>query len=395
MKSSLLPLLLRRLTLALTATALGLALAPQVLAQANSNPPERLTYQGFLVDANGTALANSAPRNYDVIFRIYDRQSAGTLAWAEQQTVTVDKGYFSVLLGEGSQAGSEPRPSLSAVFAGPEASDRYVGVTVKGMGTGGTDLNILPRLRLLTSPYAFLARQATALVSPNGSNLVTAADGALTVAGTVSGTSFAGSGAGLTGLTSDQIPTLSATKITSGTLSDARLSSNIPNLDASQTFTGNQTVVGKVTATSFAGYGIVPVGTIVMWSGTTAPTGWALCTGQTVNGVTTPDLRGRFVLSSGSGSGLTPRTVGQADGKETHTLTTAEMPSHSHTFRSNGASVTMLGGASGDLADSDDSGGFANISPLLSATGVQSTGGGAAHNNMPPYHVLAFIMRVY
>ena len=383
---------LRILTLALAVMAL--AVAPQARAQANSNPPERLTYQGFLVDANGTALANTAPRNYDVIFRIYDRQSAGTLTWAEQQTVTVDKGYFSVLLGEGSQVGSEPRPSLSAVFAGTEASERYVGVTVKGMGAGGTDLNILPRLRLLTSPYAFLARHATALVSPNGANLVTTANGALTIAGTVSGTSFTGSGANLTGLTAAQIPSLSATKITSGTLADARLSSNIPKLDAAQTFTEDQTVVGKVTATSFSGNGTIPVGGIIMWSGTTPPTGWALCTGQTVNGNETPDLRGRFVLASGNALGLSARTVGQTGGEQAHTLTTAEMPAHSHDFRSDGAAVLILGGASGQFADSDDSGGFGETDPIFRPSKVQNTGGGDAHNNMPPFYVLAFIMRV-
>ncbi|MBM3882741.1 MAG: hypothetical protein FJ387_23965, partial [Verrucomicrobia bacterium] len=91
------PIPIRVLTLVVSATAL--TVAPRALAQANSNPPERLTYQGFLVDANGTALGNSAPRNYDNVFRLYDNQSAGNLKWAEQQTVTVDKGYFSVLLG--------------------------------------------------------------------------------------------------------------------------------------------------------------------------------------------------------------------------------------------------------------------------------------------------------
>ena len=41
--------------------------------------------------------------------------------------MTVDKGYFSVLLGEGASTG-EPRPVLSTLFKGPTASDRYVGI---------------------------------------------------------------------------------------------------------------------------------------------------------------------------------------------------------------------------------------------------------------------------
>ena len=68
------------------------------LQAADANPPERMTYQGFLVDGNGAALGNSAPANYDVVFRIYNAKSGGTPIWSEQQTVTVDKGYFSVLL---------------------------------------------------------------------------------------------------------------------------------------------------------------------------------------------------------------------------------------------------------------------------------------------------------
>ena len=108
-------------------------------------------------------------------FGIYDDQSAGTLLWAEQQTVTVDKGYFSVLLGEGSDIG-EPRPGLPTLFASNTASDRFVQITVKGIGSGGADATILPRLRLLTSPYAYLAQHAInagRLVNDSSSQIVT------------------------------------------------------------------------------------------------------------------------------------------------------------------------------------------------------------------------------
>ena len=39
-------------------------------ARATVFPPERMTYQGFLVDANGVALGLSSPENYDLIFSI-------------------------------------------------------------------------------------------------------------------------------------------------------------------------------------------------------------------------------------------------------------------------------------------------------------------------------------
>jgi hypothetical protein len=166
---------------------------------ADGNPPERLTFQGFLADGNGNALAPNAPRNYDVIFRIYDSQSGGTLKWTEQQTVTVDKGYFNVLLGEGSAVGAEPRPLLSNVFGGADASDRFVGFTVKGIGPSGVDVDILPRQRVLTSPYSFLAKQAISIV---------------------------------------------------GGVSDSSLSANVALLNRDQTFTGANTFNGALVATN-------------------------------------------------------------------------------------------------------------------------------------------------
>ena len=68
---------------------------------------------------------------------------------------------------------------------------------------------------------------------------------------------------------------------------------------------------------------LVPVGTIVLWSGTTSniPTGWVLCNGS--NG--TPDLRDRFIVGAGS-----TYSVGATGGEASHTLTEDELPSHTH-----------------------------------------------------------------
>ena len=145
----------------------AIALGQAGLARAaDANPPERMTYQGFLVDGNGAALGNSAPANYDVVFRIYNAKSGGTPIWSEQQTVTVDKGYFSVLLGEGSQVNSEDSGSLSSAFDGADASDRFIGITVSGLGGGNVE--IAPRLRLVTSPYSFTASNARRLTDGSG-----------------------------------------------------------------------------------------------------------------------------------------------------------------------------------------------------------------------------------
>lgn len=261
-------------------TALSRCLVPLIAAaalhaqpvRADGNPPERLAYQGFLNDANGNPLGNTntGPKNYDVIFRIWSDPTAGSELWAEQQTITVDKGYFSVLLGEGSAYQSEPRPALlSGIFTNNSASDRYVEITVKGIGAGSppADVTIAPRLRLLTSPYAFLARYAVNaqnVVNAAGSQIVSIVGtnvgvnnstphSALDVSGTLTATgltvngpittpatinagqvtagSFSGSGAGLTAL--------NAANLATGTVPDGLLSSNVAMLGDNQTFTGN------------------------------------------------------------------------------------------------------------------------------------------------------------
>jgi len=130
---------------------------------ANANPPERLSYQGFLTDSSGDPLGSNAdgtsnPTNYDIIFRIYDEESdseTDNLLWSETQTVTIDNGSFSVLLGEGTRtSSSEPYPDLSKVWSGTTvlatASDRFIGITVSGLGD-----EIAPRLQLMTSPMPF------------------------------------------------------------------------------------------------------------------------------------------------------------------------------------------------------------------------------------------------
>jgi hypothetical protein len=146
-------------TIALVA---AMHLGESALAQATSRPPDRMTYQGFIAGSDGVALGNTAPKNYDVIFRIFDSETGGIPLWGEQQTVTVDAGLFSVLLGEGSAVNGTPNAgiTLSTLFNGGTASDRYVGITIKGIGSGGTDVDVMPRMRLLSSPYAFLASRS-------------------------------------------------------------------------------------------------------------------------------------------------------------------------------------------------------------------------------------------
>jgi hypothetical protein len=147
-------------------------------------PPDRVTYQGYLTGGDGVPLGNAVPRAYDLLIRILSVESGGTPLWVEQQTVTVDKGYFSLVIGEGASVVgfTNSTAGLGSVFQGATASDRFVGLTVRGIGSNGSDVEILPRVRLLSAPYAYLTQTTTRLVDASGSDAVTASSGGLTFA---------------------------------------------------------------------------------------------------------------------------------------------------------------------------------------------------------------------
>jgi hypothetical protein len=154
--------------------ALALALAPVARAQ----NPQYMSYQGYLTDGYGNALGstNTGPKAYDVVFRIWDLPTGGTIGgaddlFAELQTVTVDNGYFSVLLGQGTSHQAEPHGQLSGVFTSLNAP-RYVEMTVLGIGVNGASVTILPRLQLVDAPYALLA--VNAVNAANATNAVNA-----------------------------------------------------------------------------------------------------------------------------------------------------------------------------------------------------------------------------
>ena len=182
-------------------------------------------------------------------------------------------------------------------------------------------------------------------------------------------------------------------------------------------------VAGKVKATEFIGNGTTPLGGIIMWSGSTAPSGWALCNGGTVNGYKTPNLKGRFVVGydnsvadyNNPGNLSTKGTkTSAAAGAEWVTLSEAQMPSHthggntnsdgahSHSFRSYIGNFKYSGSWTEGTTKNIGKGQFITTTDVLTtgsnhkhAFTTDPAGSGRAHENRPPYYTLAYIMRVY
>jgi microcystin-dependent protein len=129
---------------------------------------------------------------------------------------------------------------------------------------------------------------------------------------------------------------------------------------------------------------LIPRGIIIMWNSTQIPNGWTLCDGTNC----TPDLRGRFILGYDNKQGLCK--IGQTGGEENHLLTIGEIPSHSHTYNINNNASSFLTGASGAGASSANA---TNTSGINDFTYLNSSTN-SAHNNMPPFYVLTYIMKL-
>jgi microcystin-dependent protein len=142
---------------------------------------------------------------------------------------------------------------------------------------------------------------------------------------------------------------------------------------------------------------LVPVGGIIMWSGSiaTIPTGWALCNGS--NG--TPNLTSKFIVGAASDSGTgeifnssTGETSGiyapgNTGGSTAHKLTVDEIPSHAHRVGTRDSTADGGGIPQNEFAQN-----YPSVQNIYVTS--QSVGGDDYHENRPPYYALAFIMRV-
>jgi microcystin-dependent protein len=160
------------------------------------------------------------------------------------------------------------------------------------------------------------------------------------------------------------------------------------------------------------------VGEIRIFGFNFAPTGWALCQGQTMpisqntalfsllgttyggNGTSTfqlPDLRGRVPVSFGTGTGLSAYELGQAGGTESVTLTEDQMPAHNHTLQASDDPATntkpagrVLGRAR-DRTFADAPDGTTTMNP----GSIASVGGGQPASIVQPYLGLNFCIALF
>jgi len=161
------------------------------------------------------------------------------------------------------------------------------------------------------------------------------------------------------------------------------------------------------------------VGEVRLFCGNFAPSGWALCDGQLLpisqntalfsllgtfyggDGRSTfalPNLQGAFALHAGAsaGPGLSQRLTGQTGGNEAVTLTGAQLPAHGHAMSAVPGATTGTPDATVSLAPTSNGSALYRTPDSVylntAAADMSPSGGGAPHNNLPPYLTVTFII---
>ena len=312
-----------------------------------------IAYQGVLRDAQGNVLTVHAQT---ITFRLYSQASGGTPLWARAIAVNLDNnGLFNVELSDaGTSVEGATYETLAEALKAARSGALFVGLEV-----ANSSGEISPRQKILMTPYSSWAAD------------VTNASGNFSVAGTA---------------------TIRDAHVTGETVLDGKTT-----VSGDATFANNVTISGTLNVKdtgSFQGYGTIPVGGIIMWSGSYAsiPKGWALCDGN--NG--TPNLTGKFVKAAGSDN------IGSTGGNAGNQVALSEgnIPAHTHMYAgddhldyisdptySPSLEANIVSTPGGYDADSKDSGN-ARIYK------TSSTGSGTSFSIEPDYYALAYIMRI-
>ncbi len=152
---------------------------------------------------------------------------------------------------------------------------------------------------------------------------------------------------------------------------------------------------------------ILPVKSILLWSGDeeNVPDGWAICNGQTVGAITTPDLRGKFIIGAGSTynigdtGGATSTSVTASFTVLAHSLSNDEMPLHVHPYKdyTNVLAYCYNSGYPEVGASGSASTSYRTSGATGSGTGHTHTGNSITFSDItyfPYYYSLNYIMKV-
>jgi microcystin-dependent protein len=160
------------------------------------------------------------------------------------------------------------------------------------------------------------------------------------------------------------------------------------------------------------------LGEIRLFAGNYAPQDWAICNGSTLqvnnyqalyaligntyggtapNTFAVPDMRGRLLVGTGSGTGLTPRILAATGGASQVQLALAEIPSHTHTMSASTspATATIPSSTTGLAAVTGQDLLYTAATVPVTADGpipLSQEGGGTAHTNQMPSMGITYII---
>jgi microcystin-dependent protein len=403
-------------------------------------PSTYTTNGGIELPANGEqsgTWGSTVNDNMNIVDRLTNGVGGISLSGTTHTLTTADgtlsDGHYSVLV-----LGGAPSGTNTITIAPNDGQHVYIVKNSSGQsaiftqGSGGNVTVLNGKSAIIYSDGAGSGAAVVDITSTFQFGAVDINGG--TIDGTVIGGTTAAAGTFTTGNFVDVVASGTVTAadvVASGTVTAA-------DVVASGTVTAADVVAsGTVTAVSFSGSGsaltgLFASGMIMLWSGSVVsiPSGWLLCNGTSG----TPDLRNRFVVGAGD-----TYAVDATGGAATVTLDATQIPAHSHTADGNltaasaGAhthtgSTNTTGAHTHNIftdssGDGDDpkfvgagnvNGPYNTITNGMSSAGdhshtfttdsngahthditgsTSSVGGGLAHENLPPYYALAYIMK--
>jgi len=302
-------------------------------------------YSGTLPVTNGGTGTTTAPSQGGVIYAsstsAYASTAAGTTGYLLQSNGTSAPGWLS---------------TVPIANGGTGATTAAAARTSLGANTLGSNLFTITNPSAVTFPRFNADNTVTALSAADFRTAIGAGTGTVT---SVTGTSPVSVATGTTTpvISLNTIPvnkggTGSTTATVAGGVvygtSTTAMASTAAGTSG-QVLTSNGTSAPTWAAPT--SLGAAPAGSIMIWAGSSAPSGWLLCDGSAVSTTTYSALYAVIGTTYGSGTGtfLVPNlkgkipvgldatqtefdTRGETGGAKTHAITTAEMPGHNHTF---------------------------------------------------------------